>query len=79
MLQLVLGNVRFGGGVEAAEDGGGNGVACFGPGEKVVGRFTLGSDNLQEGTESFENYRVTLNMGEEICDAFVERMRPRSS
>ena len=46
----------------------------FGPGEKVVRRFTEGSANLQEGTKRFENFGVGLNIGEENCDAFSERM-----
>ena len=32
VLQFVLGNVGFGGGVETAEDSGGNCVTVFGPG-----------------------------------------------
>ena len=66
MLQFVLGNVGFGRGVETTEDGGGNCVAGFGLGEKVARRFTEGSANLQEGKESFENFGVGLNMGEEM-------------
>ena len=46
MFQFVLGNVGFSGGIEAAEDGGGDGVADLGPGEKVVRRLTVSSSNL---------------------------------
>ena len=56
MLQIVLGYVGFDGGVETAEDGRGNCVAGFGPGEKVVRRSTEGSANLQKDTERFENF-----------------------
>ena len=79
VLQFVLGNAGFGGGVETAEDGGGNGVVGFGPWEKVIRRFTVGSANLQQDTERFENFGVALNTGEEICDAFGEGMGRRSS
>ena len=75
MLQIVLGYVGFDGGVETAEDGRGNCVAGFGPGEKVVRRFAEGAANLQEGTERSENLGVGLNTGEEICYVFGERMR----
>ena len=46
MFQFVLGNVGFSGGIEAAEDGGGDGVADLGPGVKVVRRLTVSSSNL---------------------------------
>ena len=78
VLQFFLGNVEFGGGVETSEDGGGNCIAGFGPGEKVVRRFTEFSANLQESTERSENFGVGLNMGDDISDEFGERMR-RSS
>ena len=47
VLQFVLGNVGFSGGVETSKDGGGNCIAGFGPEEKVVRRFTVGSANFQ--------------------------------
>ena len=35
MFQFVFGNVGFGGWVETSEDGGGNCIASFNPGEEV--------------------------------------------
>ena len=75
VLQFVLGNVGFGGGFETSEDGGSNCIAGFGPGEKIVRRFTEGSANLQDGTERSENFGVGLNKGEDISDEFSEKMR----
>ena len=75
MFQFVLGNVEFGGGIETSEDAGGNCIAGFGPGEKVVRRFTEGSANFQEGTERLENFGVGLNTGEDISDGFGKRVR----
>ena len=75
VLQFVLGNVGFGGGVETSEDGGGNCIAGFGQGEKVVRRFTECSANFQEGIERSENFGVGLNTSEDISDEFGERMR----
>ena len=46
MFQFVLGNVGFGGGVETSEDGGGNCIACFDPGE-VSRRSAEVSANFQ--------------------------------
>ena len=49
VLQFVLGNVVFGGGVETSEDDGGNCIAGFCPGKKVVRRE--------------ENFGVGVNTG----------------
>ena len=75
VLQFVLGHEGFGGGVETSEDGRGNCIAGFGPGEKVVRRFTECSANLQESTERLENFGVGVNTGEDIIDEFGERIR----
>ena len=75
VLQFVLGNIGFSGGVETSKDGGGNCIAGFGPEEKVVRRFTECFANLQEGTERLENFGVGVNTGEDISDEFGERMR----
>ena len=75
MLQFVLGNVGFGGGVETSEDGGGNCIAGFDPGEEVCRRFAEVSANFQQGTERMENFGVGFNTGEGIVDKFGERMR----
>ena len=70
MFQLVLGDVGLGRWIEAADDGGGFKIVCFGPWEKVVWGSTVGSANLQESAEGSENLRITLIVGQEFCDAF---------
>ena len=70
MFQVVLGDVRLGGWVEAADDGGGYDVARFSPGKQVVQGLTVGSANLQESAEGSENFRITPIVGQEFCDAF---------
>ena len=47
MLQFVLGNLGFGGGIETSKDGNGNCFAGLDPGEEIVRRFTEGSANFQ--------------------------------
>ena len=70
MFQLVLGDVGLGGWVEAADDGGGDNVACFGPWEKVVQRSTVGSADLKESAEGSDNFRITPMVRSSVMHSF---------
>ena len=63
VFQLVLCNVGFGRWVKASEDGGGNCIAGFNPGEEVCRGFAEVSANFQQGAERAENFGVGFNLG----------------
>ena len=66
MFQFFLGNVGFSGWVEKSEDGGGNCIAGFDPGEEGCRGFDEVSANFHQGTERTENFGVGFNTGEGI-------------